>query len=263
MEELLAWYTEINLFIRLGALMFFGCLPGACTYYEEATAIDEQLAQKNTELEQHKSTFNSKRSQANRMPELIETLAFTQNQMEEAKKSLPDDFFVEDFLAKLATFALENRALMMEFTPAEKPSVEGAGYRYESLTIDVKFEGAFEQVMAFMDEVAHLQKMVQITGISMAGKSESELKKPEAAAQNNAAATPAPAGGPTANLNMKKDKNAEAIALRASSLVSGSSQFVIFRSSRNDNQMMAPIPGMDPDVGEDAGETEDAEGGAG
>jgi Tfp pilus assembly protein PilO len=235
----------------MGALLFFGCLPGACSYYEEAQIIEEQLVQKNMELEQQKTTFNNKRSQANRMPELIETLAFTQNQMEEAKKSLPDDFFIEDFLAKLATFALENKALMMEFTPAEKPTVEGAGYRYESLTIDVKFEGAFEQVMAFMDEVAHLQKMVQITSISMAGKSESELKKPEAAAPNNPAPAAAPTG-PMANLNMKKDKNAEAIALRASSLVSGSSQFVIFRSSKNDSQMMAPIPGMAPDATEDA-----------
>lgn len=243
MEELLNRYRSFSLVARCGMLAALGLAPAAWSYLDESRILDEEITMKTSELDAAKARFEGMRKQANKLGDLEEQLAFTEAQMEEARKRLPDDFRVEDFLAKLATFATVNQALMTEFVPAQKVETVGTTYKYEELPINVKFEGAFEQVVSFLDAISHLQTMVHIRDINMTGTATSAIKKGQAEPQPATANVPADAA-----LAAKKDKNGEAIEARASSFVAGNATVVIFRSAKSQAGAMAgPLPDLPPE----------------
>ncbi len=240
MEELVNRYRALKLSLRYGLAIILGLAPAVFAYIEEAPVLQDEVDQKSNTLVSKKADFERHRAKANNLPELEERLAFTQGQLEEARKRLPDDFFIEDFLAKLSTFASENLALMTQFVPAEKPEAVGGAYKYEELVINVNFEGSFEHVVSFLDEISHLQTMVHIRDINMKGVSESTIKSEDTKeSTTNALAV---------NDNIKTDKNSAAIAIRAKSIVSGSAKVAIFRSSKSvANALELPDP---PPAGE-------------
>jgi Tfp pilus assembly protein PilO len=187
-DELKERYKSLPMWARLLIALGAGLLPGAYIYFDEGESLAVSLDEVNQEKEAAQSKLDLAVAKKKKIPQIEERLAELEEQLEKAKKALPDSFRVEDVLQKTATIAKETGVKLALFNPEQQKPGKGE-YRYMELPIATEIDGKFNQIAAFFDRLVHLEHSLFIrnldisavvdasspNGVNNASKSEHQL----------------------------------------------------------------------------------------
>lgn len=165
-EEIKERYKMLPLWARFLIAGILGLLPGAYVYYDEGDALQTQLETTTGEEGEARAKFEEARQQKANVPKLEEELEFTEQQLEKAKKKLPDIFHIEDVLQKAATIAKEVGVKLVKFEPQED-ILHREDYKFVEKPIKTEIEGRFGQIAAFFDRIVHLETSVFVRKIDV------------------------------------------------------------------------------------------------
>lgn len=110
--------------------------------------------------------YNREKGKKNDMPLMEEKLAFTRQQLEEAKKRLPDTYEIESILEAIAINAKGKGVQILSFKPGQE-AAQGDGFRYFQMPIEIEVLGKFTNLASFFDEIVHMEKMVRLKDVSL------------------------------------------------------------------------------------------------
>src|SRR5690606_31585950 len=119
LDDLKERYKSVPVWGRCVAALVIGAMPGLYFYTDEGAILEEQLTSVETKVRAAEQTLANKMSEKAQIPKLEQKLAFTEDQLEKAKKSLPDKLDIDDLLQKVASIAREIGVTLDEFRLAE------------------------------------------------------------------------------------------------------------------------------------------------
>lgn len=186
LDELKERYKLLPLWTRLLMMAILGLAPSAFYYTDTGEYLLEDLENAKNGRDGNRSLFEQARSKKGNLPKLEEQMAFTEQQLEEAKKQLPDVFLVEDLLQRLAAIANESGVVLRAFKPDDEPTPGNGDYKYMELGHETNIEGRYNNVAAFLDKVAHLESSVFIKSIEIDREAGQKAALAGANKENNA-----------------------------------------------------------------------------
>ncbi len=166
LEEQIAKYRNLKNSYRIAICIFLGLLYPAYDFQEQWEISQARLEQTQREREAAEKQFLLGKKQKDDLPRLEEKLQFTENELKEASKKLPNDFKMDDILQKATLIASETGLYLEAFVPGEgTPS--GVEYKYVEMPIQTKITGTFDQILRFYDRLVHLDLLVYVRNISI------------------------------------------------------------------------------------------------
>ncbi|MEZ4742703.1 MAG: type 4a pilus biogenesis protein PilO [Bdellovibrionota bacterium] len=174
-EELIARYRLLPMWARLLFGGFLGVIPAFYTYLDDGSSLDEQVLQMEGQLDSVQRKLSREQKKRNKIPELEEKLSFTEQQLKESSKRLPDDFKMDEVLQEAASIARDIGVKMKVFDPGE-PIASGSAFRYMELPISLEISGKFQQVAAFFDRLVNMEKMVHVRDIKIKHEQKTQTK---------------------------------------------------------------------------------------
>jgi Tfp pilus assembly protein PilO len=235
LDELKERYKLLPLWTRLVLCMLLGLGPGALYYSDSGEFLLEDLENAKNARDGKRVQFERARSKKGNLPKLEEQMAFTEQQLEVAKKQLPDMFLIEDLLQKIAAIANESGVVMRSFKPDAEPKPGKGAYKYMELGHDASVEGRYNNVAAFLDKISHLESTIFIKSIEMISALDKEniSEVPEEGSATMAA-------------------HKAALESRKETKVTAKINLVAYRSMSTAEEAMAEDIGENPDEGGDA-----------
>ncbi len=160
-EELVSRYKMLPIAARLLVALLVGLLPAYYIYFEEGDALESEMANARDRLNIIEAKFERERVKRNKLPELEAKLAFTEQQLRESSKLLPDVFQMQDVLQEASIIAREVGVDVQVFDPGQAVA-GGSAFKYMELPIEVVVVGRYHQIAAFYDRLANLEKMIHV-----------------------------------------------------------------------------------------------------
>lgn len=167
MEELKDKYRSLPFWARLLMALIIGILPGACSYLEEADVLESTLTSARESENTARSNFENNRKEKANIPKLEEELAYTEEQLEKAKKKLPEGYLVEDVLSLAASSAKSAGVMLRRFTPTCELKGQGE-FKYVEFPVNVQVSGKYQQIAAYLDKIVHAEMMIFVRGLTIA-----------------------------------------------------------------------------------------------
>lgn len=172
MEEYLDRYKEIAQSYRILIWGLLGLLlPALYKYTSEVDALQMTLQNKKNEKFAEQASFDKARKQITNLPKLEEQLEFTNKELFEAKKRLPDDFNIDQYLADVSKEADKYGIELALFDPLVHTTITGV-YSYDQLPIKININGKFDAIMSFLDGISHLESMIYLKDLKFNTKVE-------------------------------------------------------------------------------------------
>ncbi len=169
MDEIKSRYKGLPAWGRLLGITLLALLPAAYTWWDEGEALDEKLAAAHASEDTNREAFERDRSKKGNLPKLEEQKAFTMEQLEKARKKLPELIHIEDVLQKIATIAKETGVKLKVFRPL-KEIKGGQEFKYYELPIATEINGKFSALASFYDRIVHLEGTVFVRNIDISPK---------------------------------------------------------------------------------------------
>ena len=167
LDDLKDRYKGIPVWGRCVAALVLGTLPGLYIYSEQGDGLDQELASAKSRVVAAEKDLSSKMTDKAQIPKLEQTLAFTQDQLEKAKKSLPDKFDIDDLLQKTASIAREVGVQLKSFEPSKPVTQSQGAVRYVQLPVAINMSGRFHQIATYLDRLAHLETAIFVRGLQL------------------------------------------------------------------------------------------------
>lgn len=148
-----------------GVYFYFFYLEGV----RQITVLEGELKTVETNLEKT-------RQLAKKLPELKEKIEILGRDLLEARKELPSEKEIPNFLKTISDEGKKSGLEFLLFQPTEEAVLDF----YAKVPVRIEVEGQFHEIMAFFDQVRRLPRIVDIENISIqiqkAGKSSFFLK---------------------------------------------------------------------------------------
>ena len=166
MDELKEKYRAFPIWARLLMAFIIGIAPGACSYFDEVEVVESGLAEATAREDAARLKFEASRKTKAEIPKLEEQLVFTEGQLEQASKKLPESYLIESGLTLTATNAKQAGINLTGF----KPSCELKGqseFKFVERAIAVSAVGKFQQLASFFDKMVHSEMMLFVREIAI------------------------------------------------------------------------------------------------
>jgi type IV pilus assembly protein PilO len=122
-----------------------------------------KIAQLSDNIENVEKERNKKRKLAANLPKLQQQLQQLDGSLKLAIAQLPDRKEIPDLLSNISTKAREARLEILIF----RPRGENFQEFYAEIPVDIVVRGGFHELVAFFDEVARLNRLVNIHNIEI------------------------------------------------------------------------------------------------
>ena len=165
LDELKDKYRAFPIWARLMMALIIGIAPGACSYFDEVEAIESRLLEEQTREEAARTKFEASRKTKSEIPKLVDKLEFTEDQIKEASKRLPQNYLMESILSMTATNAKQVGLSLTGFKPSCELKAAEPEFKYVERAIDVSASGKFQQLASFFDKMVHSETMLFIRDI--------------------------------------------------------------------------------------------------
>ncbi|MCY4380630.1 MAG: type 4a pilus biogenesis protein PilO [Proteobacteria bacterium] len=170
MEELLERYKSLPIPVRiLGAVVLSSFIIWTMLLGEkyqlakdELDGLQTSLESSNNELDRSQKTLESGKTES----DLEAELDLLEQKFEQAKNSLPTEFFIDKILKDISRFA-EYSGIKVDTISPQDENVQGGDYQYYEIPIDLTITGTYEDCGRFYSFLAQLETMVHIRNISM------------------------------------------------------------------------------------------------
>ena len=177
MEELLEKLKHSPNLLKAALVVLIGAGYNVHSFVFDTPALEEQLTQAKSTRDLAKSRYTAAKSDAEKLFKLEVALKTIREQLDRAKKYLPDSIHMDEILHTTARFCKRYQVSLDEFTPQpEEPSTNEA--RYTVKPISIGLTGRFVDIARFFDSMVHLQTIVHVRNILLE-KAEGENKEDE------------------------------------------------------------------------------------
>lgn len=223
MEELIEKIKDAPLHWRLIIVLLLGSVS---TWYfvfsSDLDLAEYEMVEAENKKQSMEVKYNRAKTQKQDMPQLEEKLAFTNQQMEKAKKNLPDTYEMETILEYVSKSSADTGVDLSIFEP-EAEVLKSAGYNYFEMPIRIETMGKYNDTANFFDRLVHMDKMVHVRDMNI-----EQVKNMVVNRAEQGAAPP----NKEARLAMELD------SIRIKTVA----KMVVFRSARPGEQAATPAP---------------------
>jgi len=148
---------------KIGLLAGVLALLLVCDYLYLYMPYSLQIAELEQSLATARDERDRKQALANNLPQLREQKALLEGRLKEAIAELPDQKEIPDLLTNISNKARESGLDILLF----RPKAENPQDFYAEIPVDVVVRGGYHNVVTFFDEVARLNRPVNINNIEM------------------------------------------------------------------------------------------------
>lgn len=134
--------------VLVGGFYYFFLMP----MHEEISNLEAKSLDLQKEIQ-------ALRIKANRLPEFIAEVERLDTELSKALRELPDKKEIDTLLARISEKAREAGLDVVLF----KPESEQKKDFYAEVPVSLEVRGGFHQVASFFDEVAHMERIVNMT----------------------------------------------------------------------------------------------------
>ncbi|MFZ5863305.1 MAG: type 4a pilus biogenesis protein PilO [Nitrospirota bacterium] len=146
----------IPVILLLGAFVWFVYMPKNA----EIAAIEQQIAQVNNDI-------NVNQAKARRLEDLKRENAELAKQLTLLKEQLPPESEVAMLLKQVSDLGIKTGLDFRLWKPSDRRP--GGSGLYTEIPVDVEVAGAYHAVGAFFDRIGTLPRIVNVSGLKMAG----------------------------------------------------------------------------------------------
>lgn len=168
LNELLLKYKILQSWKRALITLIFGLTaPVAYSYLQSEVSIIEAAKEESlSRKEQTETKLNGLIKKKKDAPRLEEQKKFTEEQLVEARKHLPDNYFIDQILNKTGLAAMKAKVDLLSFTPGAEATVQGEE-QYKELPLALKVRGSYSGIGQFVDNLVHFENMVHVRNLKI------------------------------------------------------------------------------------------------
>lgn len=163
MNEFFERVISLSFKTRLGIL--FAALAAVCAvfYFNFYSALEEQVAEKSTAVAKLETQVNEKQQVVANLPRIQAEVGRLKVELSKAMLELPDEAEIERLLESIADKAKDSGLDVKSFKT--KPEISRDFYAEKPMEIEVA--GGYHQIASFFDEVGHLDRIVNLSNLSL------------------------------------------------------------------------------------------------
>ncbi len=166
LEEIKSRYKAIALWKRLLFFSILSLIPSVYSLIEEYSVLTEEKEVAITNKNKEEKKYNQAKEKKLQLPDLEKKLNQTQNELDLARKKIPDEFYMDQVLQRTALLAQNMGLKLISFDPdREEPS--NTAFKYVSLAVKIKISGNYKQITSFFDRLVHLDLLVHVRNFHM------------------------------------------------------------------------------------------------
>ena len=172
LEEIVVNYKRRKPLHRLTAVIGVGLLLPALYGWinTDIGGIESRKSQAALERTTSETTLQKFIEQKKDAPRLEERLKFTENEMADARKRLPSEYYIDLVIQKIGLLANKAKVSLKLFSPGEEAIVQGA-VPYVEMPIKVEVTGGYNEIAQFYDALVHFDAMVHIRNMELKSSS--------------------------------------------------------------------------------------------
>jgi type IV pilus assembly protein PilO len=167
MEQLIERVNKLSLPIRAGIVVGVVLLLTAIVVYFFTWPVQEQIEKKIVELKAAEQQLIDKQAIADNLVQQRQEMDRLEQSFQEALTQLPEKKDMDELLAQLGDIGKKSGLDVMKIVPG----TESAENTFISrVPIAVSVSGNYHEVAIFMQEVANLRRIVNVSNIKLASK---------------------------------------------------------------------------------------------
>jgi type IV pilus assembly protein PilO len=163
MEELIGRISKIPLVQRIAILAALVVLILVANYFFFVSPQQAQIAASEQKIQQLDSELIQKKAIARNLPRYRVEVERLKQRLNQALTLLPNEAEIPELLQKIASRVEQSDCEMTSFEP-QSEVVSGF---YAKIPVRMSITGNFHSVLTFFDKVAKLNRIVNVTNISM------------------------------------------------------------------------------------------------
>ena len=159
MEKLkaLAWYWQLTIMVAVAALIYSG------VWYFVTSPTRVEIQGLNDQIAQLQAKNQAAQVATQRINEFRSLYASKQAEYDELKVLLPEDREITNVLQGLQDTARDSRLIVSRFSPRDDSQQESIMAK----PVEIEVDSNFNNLRAFFDKMAKLQRIVSITDFSL------------------------------------------------------------------------------------------------
>lgn len=138
------------------------------------------LEQERQKIESKKLMTTTKMQEAiskkNKLEDVKKQLANIKEDLEKAKKIIPDNINIDEILQHLSTYAKETNVLINSFKPEEEKLIK-SGVEYYEVPVALSVEGKFHDIILFYDKILHMSYISNLHDLSFISTTQNVAKQ--------------------------------------------------------------------------------------
>lgn len=163
MNDLFERIISLSLKARLGILFAALAVVAGVFYLNFYSALEEQLSEKSVAVAKLETQVSEKQQVVGNLPRIQAEVARLKVELSKAMLELPDETEIERLLESIADKAKDSGLDVKSF----KTKAEIARDFYAEKPMEIEVAGGYHQIAAFFDEVGHLDRIVNLSNLSL------------------------------------------------------------------------------------------------
>jgi type IV pilus assembly protein PilO len=159
----LPWKAQLAVYVVIAAAS-----AGAFYYFLEMPT-QARLATQRGELAKIQERIDKGLATARQLPEFKKEVSDLQLRLDSLRPILPEEKDAADLLRRVHTLAVQSNLTIRGF----KPQAISTRELHAEWPISLELEGTYHDLGAFLDRVSKVPRIINVSGLSIAGKTES------------------------------------------------------------------------------------------
>ncbi|MFW7380389.1 MAG: type 4a pilus biogenesis protein PilO [Oligoflexus sp.] len=163
-EELVDRYRSSPPKRRYALVLLVSLLPAAYYWLEEGDVLQVQFEQARDEEQAAQARLENTKRRVADLPNLLSRVKQIEEDLEKARRILPDKVEIDQVLASLGKFEKDLDVTLQKFVPGievqPNPQIE-----YREFPVDLTVRGTFPQVMKFYDQILHMPNLTHLRSV--------------------------------------------------------------------------------------------------
>ncbi|MDA9951227.1 type 4a pilus biogenesis protein PilO [Oligoflexaceae bacterium] len=173
MDELIEKIKTAPLALKIGMVLILGTSFSVYSFFTDTPELEQKLVNSQGTRNIALATYTKAKEDTEKLIKLEVTLKTIREQLEKAKKYLPDKIEMDEVLHTAARFCSRYKVSLEEFTPLSEEQSKSEA-RYGIKPVSVKLKGRFVDITRFFDSVVHLEKIVHLRNVTLTKSQQEE-----------------------------------------------------------------------------------------
>jgi type IV pilus assembly protein PilO len=160
----MAKFSELSTSVQLAIVVGLAVVLSGAAYWFSYKGMDTANSTLRTQLKAKQDENAALRSYADRKADMERKLATLKDQLEQMKRIVPDEKEAPQFMEMLQAEARKAGIEVRRYTA--KPIAQREFFT--EVPFDIDLDGSYYSMLRFFDNVAHLDRIINVSGLKMA-----------------------------------------------------------------------------------------------